>query len=90
VTPEEARNALDALLIEGYLREQCACGCAKEHHELKPKDPHLGFCHVCWSDNCNYYRPVLVETNKLRPPQPELYTQMTRELLRRRGRGGAA
>jgi hypothetical protein len=87
VTPEEALDKLDSLLIEGYLIEKCACGCEKQHHKARPGEGReLGFCWVCYGDRCNRYEPVLYRTNKLAKPAPVLYSKMTRELLRRRGR----
>jgi hypothetical protein len=49
-----AQDLLACLVVNGILREQCACGCDEEHH------PDGSFCHVCWGDNCNYYRKVFV------------------------------
>jgi hypothetical protein len=87
MTPEEAFRAIDALLLNGYLHEQCACGCDKEHH--RGGGGQLpGFCHVCWSDNCNSYRPVFVRTAKLPKGKVPLFSFMQDELLRRQGRGG--
>jgi hypothetical protein len=62
ITPRDGSLSaalLSTLVDAGVLHEQCACGCNREHHALEDGAV-TGFCHVCWSDNCNYYRPVFV------------------------------